>query len=666
MELTESNESPPAGSYEDSSTLPPLVELSVVESDSFSDNNGAVPYASELTEMEPQRLQLPDTSSPLAFASSTPWLARVLLPAVCIATHLMFYYGQTAPMWKLRAFADIDTWANATDFPTRRAFDTVGLPYDNHLTYEEDNDVQTFTYYYAIHHLWQAKNLPGKVLPRLAAVLLIIFSGIWPHLKLVWLQGTWFFGRTSSKRTTTLQWLSTLGKWSLADVLVVCVMVGVLHLDWLVDPGAIKAGIIADLPALLAIVQSQYNSTELCDKLLKITCGTQRRVTKIAKCKACQGLVSEAYARPEWARSTGQTILNGVDTNGGGIANLRVVGMRGIYAFCGAVIVSILLSLIVDLFDHRAKQQVRDEQTQALGQRRLQRVMRQHRAGEESTSEDSSSLEEPLLGNGPSPMEVDFGDDDDQPLPSVPTSLFSWRFIVTTWIATAMVFWAVDCDTMERQVHGAGPMLLHDILGVSWERPYSLRSLMWTTGDAGGWDYLLMATFGLFCVLGPAIRAVLLVVVTLLDRCKLPVAPLTMLINFIGAFCSWEVFAIAIVMVQMLMPSITDTIIQNKACEQVSEDGSCLQVEFNILPVPFTSIVIGGCLLLATSWIAVRRSTDRGASPPTTASRATVTTSLAHVMAANHDYQRDQVIGQRTSETVDDGLQELVFETNQV
>ncbi len=153
------------------------------------------------------------------------------------------------------------------------------------------------------------------------------------------------------------------------------------------------------------------------------------------------------------------------------------VGMRGIFAFCGAVIVSILLTLIVDIFDHRAKQQVRDEQTQALGQRRLERVMvRQHRAGEESTSEDSSSLEEPLLGNGPSPIEVDLGYDDDHPLPSAPTSLFSWKFILTTWIATA--------------INGAGPMLLHDILGVSWERPYSLRSLMWTTGDAGGWDYL--------------------------------------------------------------------------------------------------------------------------------------------------------------------------------
>ena len=45
--------------------------------------------------------------------------------------------------------------------------------------------------------------------------------------------------------------------------------------------------------------------------------------------------------------------------------------------------------------------------------------MRQHRAGEESTLVDSSSLEEPLLGNGPSPIEVDLGYDDHRRPPSV-------------------------------------------------------------------------------------------------------------------------------------------------------------------------------------------------------------------------------------------------------
>jgi hypothetical protein len=131
------------------------------------------------------------------------------------------------------------------------------------------------------YHL--SRGLPGKTLPRMAAVLLIIFSGIWPHLKLLLLNLTWIFGKHPS-RTSALQWLSTLGKWSLADVLVVCVMVGVLHLDWIVEPADIKAGLITDLPQILAIVKNQYTKEQLCDKLLKMTCSKERRVVNKAKC----------------------------------------------------------------------------------------------------------------------------------------------------------------------------------------------------------------------------------------------------------------------------------------------------------------------------------------------------------------------------------------------
>lgn len=615
----------------------------------------------------------------LAFCDTTPWLARILFPSVCIITHFLFYYGQTAPMWKLRMVADIDVWANATDFTTKQTFNLVGLKYDNHFLYQEDRDVQTFTYYFAIHHLWQAKGLQGTMLPRLAAVLLIVFSGIWPHVKLAWLQATWFFRKQAAARTTTLQWLSTLGKWSLADVLVVCVMVGVLNLDWIVDPAAIKDGVISDLPAILQIVESQYDETGLCNKLLKLHCQNAKKAATRAKCRACTSVVTEAYTRPDWAQSTGKSLLAGVDTSGGGTATLRVLGMRGIYAFCGAVIVSILLSLMVDIFDHRAKRELRrqQERERALVMGETQRARPQ---GQQAVRETSSpiisaeqQLQEPLLGGDAgraTPLELDTGDDEhfmisnNNQRPNA--SLFTYRFFVMATGTTMLVMAAVDWDTMERKLFGAGPQMLHDILGVDWERNYSLRSLMWTTGAHGGWDYMLMTTFGLFCVLGPVIRAVLLLLVALLDRCRLPVEPVANLVNFIGAFCSWEVFAIAIVMVQMLMPSITNTIIQNKVCEKISDDGSCLQVEFNILPWTFWSIVLGGVLLIAVACVAISRGTDRS----TTTSRAARLSSRAllrsNVMTPNHDYERLQGVGQGTSESVEDGLHELVFETNQV
>jgi hypothetical protein len=161
-------------------------------------------------------------------------------------------------------------------------------------------------------------------------------------------------------------------------------------------------------------------------------------------------------------------------------------------------------------------------------------------------------------------------------------------------------------------VYGAGPKLLSDILGVNFEKTYSMRSLMWTTGAAGGWDNMIMATFGLFCVVGPFVRGVLLAVMVLLDQFQIPVSGLAMVVSFLGSFCSWEVFAIAVVMVQMLMPTITNTIIQHPLCGQIHDGKSCLTVEFNIIPYAFSTLVIGGFLLVGLSWTASGRAIQHG------------------------------------------------------
>ena len=63
--------------------------------------------------------RLLSSSNPLSYSlatsPNTPLWAKILLPILCLCCHAIFYYGQTAPMWKLRSFAEIDAWANATD-----------------------------------------------------------------------------------------------------------------------------------------------------------------------------------------------------------------------------------------------------------------------------------------------------------------------------------------------------------------------------------------------------------------------------------------------------------------------------------------------------------------------------------------------------------------------
>lgn len=648
----------------------------------------------------------------LARSGSVPSWAKFLLPFLCVGCQILFYYGQTEPMWKLHVNAEVDVWANATEYTARRTFDVLGLDYDIPLGIDEQKDVQTFTYMFAIKELWTARDLPGKFLPRSAAVLLIIFSGLWPHIKLLMLNLTWFLGRHKSRRTKILAWLAALGKWSLADVLVVCVMVGVLNLDWVVDPVAIKTGLIDHLPSILQIVEGLYTTEQVCDKFLKMDCAHQKRVANIAKCKACKGLVGEAFTHPEWARSTGRKILDGVSTSGGGKATLRVVGMRGIYYFCGAVILSIFLSLAVDIFDHRAKiyERKREEEARGrergyrerggllLGERPVRRLISEADSASNNNNTntidyniDDDGLETPLLGNAASSaLEIELsGGFEDEALdsyrngrPNGRKKLFSLWFLMATFFTFIVVYLAAEMATMERLVYGAGPNLLHDILGVDWERPYSFQTLMWTTGAAGGWDYMLMGTFGLFCVVGPVVRGVLLFLTVLLDQCCVSVTNLAVIVNFLGSFCAWEVFAIATIMVQMLMPSITDTIIRNPACGLISDDGSCLKIEFNLVPIAFSLIVIGGTSMVGLSWIATGRAmiddkeyeydalpTGSGNESSTTnTNRNRLISPLSRVMRQNHDYERLQGIEEGTggSDSTGGELEELVFETNQL
>jgi len=641
----------------------------------------------------------------LARSGSVPIWAKLLIPFLCIACQVIFYFGQTEPMWKLHVNADVDVWANATEYKTRRFFDVLGLDYDIPLQLEEAKDVQTFTYMFAIKELWEAKDLPGTFLPRFAAVLLVVFSGLWPHIKLLMLNLTWFIGKHKTRRTKTLAWLAALGKWSLADVLVVCVMVGVLNLDWVVDPGAIKDGLVNDLPSILQIIETLYTSGEVCDRFLKMDCDNQKRVANIAKCKACKGVVGEAFTHPEWAKSTGRTIVKGISTSGGGKATLRVVGMSGIYYFCGAVILSIFLSLVVDIFDHRAKiyERKREEEARGiergyrerggllLGERPVRRLITDPGSVNNNVNNitanhrdfDDDTPETPLLDpSASSTLEIELpgGQEDEALLSNLYRGgrkrLFAVWFLVAALGTAVVVYLAAEMYTMDRLVYGAGPELLHEILGIDWQRPYSFQTLMWTTGASGGLDYMLMGTFGLFCVVGPVVRAVLLFLSVLLDQCCVSVANLAVIVNFLGSFCAWEVFAIATIMVQMLMPSITDTIIRNPACASISDDGSCLKIEFNLVPVAFSMVLLGGMSMVGLAWIVTGRAMiddneydDLSTSSiNNTNSRNEGRSFLSSVMRQNHDYERLQGIeeGIGASSSSRGELEELVFETNQL
>ena len=482
-----------------------------------------------------------------SLASSAPLWLKLLLPPLLLANHVLFYHGQTKPMWNLSYSLDVSVSAKAESLKSKAAFDALNLPHDSSFQRNETRVVETFTYMDAIRKLWKAEGLGDGRTSKLAAASLVLFSGVWPHAKLLAVHLCWF---GTFPRRRFLRLLSAAGKWSLADVLVVCVLVAVLHLDWEVRPDEIRSGIEGELPALLDYVKDKYpDEAEDCSTLLNRDCNGS--VVLRPACLACRTLIKEAFGHPGWAADEGKRILDGVALDGGGTARLRIAGMVGTYFLCVAVVASILLGWWVERIDQRGRREDED--------------------GSDGSRDGTAS-----------------------PRPAIPSpaSRLLRRTLraVLSLSSPPLVVFAVSLPVARRLVHGGGPALLRRALGTTWERDYSILSLVRTAGDAGGWDALLAATLGAFVAAGPLLRASCLALDAILASTPAWVGDasgirsgLRSAIDALGAFCAWEVLLVAMVMIQHEMPGITDTIYQDDRCSAADPERgrACVDVRFD-------------------------------------------------------------------------------------
>mmetsp|Transcript_11699 Transcript_11699/g.17918 ORF Transcript_11699/g.17918 Transcript_11699/m.17918 type:complete len:850 (+) Transcript_11699:140-2689(+) len=637
--------------------------------------------------------QITQKSSLSSSKSTSPFL-KLLIPPLLIFNHFIFYQAQTKPMWNLAYSTNVTITATATTLKSKAAFDTLNLPHEYTFKHNENKIVETFTYMDAIRKLWNGEGLgDAQTLSKVAAALLIVFSGIWPHFKLILVHFCWFFPfshslllksnrnrsnasyvyddrsdkqcckpnegsnsiwcangythKTHNRRSPFLRVLSTLGKWSLADVLVVCILIAVLHLDWKVNPHEIRSGVENELPTILQYVKGRYpDVNNNCEQLLGYPCEVGKAlVIHYPQCFACKTLMSNAYNHPDWTTSEGKDIMEGIDLGGGGYAQLRVMGMTGTYFFCAAAMMSILLSLLVDVFDEKDRKRVEDDLIDKKSEIEFilpgEEGYDIQRENETVSSPPSSSMHPPWNAfhqrhhTTPSPLQ--FATNNPvlhPPIPSPTTNSHLLKYVIMcllSLISLPFVCYAVTLPTMERLVYGGGPRLLHEVVGMEWEQEYSLITLVKTTGDAGGWDKFLMLTFGMFVVVGPIIRAVCLTLhaclgipVALLQDCierprhrttvrlalyyaasKVQKA-LRPTIDFLGAFCSWDVLTVALIMIQLEMPSITSTIKQDDKCQEADpEHGrTCIEVEFNALDT-FLVIVVSFFILVMASGISM-------------------------------------------------------------
>ena len=82
-----------------------------------------------------------------------------------------------------------------------------------------------------------------------------MFSGVWPHLKIILLQLFWYNPVPAKQRTTAFFWLDLFGKWSIFDVLLVALLVATFELSIDTDLGILISHFEGGLPYIVDTVR---------------------------------------------------------------------------------------------------------------------------------------------------------------------------------------------------------------------------------------------------------------------------------------------------------------------------------------------------------------------------------------------------------------------------
>jgi len=168
--------------------------LTPVETASVTNNDSAHGSNRQQRQSRSRRRDQITQKSSLSSAQSTPLLLKLLIPPLLIANHVLFYRAQTEPMWNLAYKTNVTISATASTLKSKAAADAMNLPHHYDYVSRESSVIETFTYMDAIRKLWKGEGLgDAQTISKVAAALLVVFSGIWPHLKLFLVHVCWFF-----------------------------------------------------------------------------------------------------------------------------------------------------------------------------------------------------------------------------------------------------------------------------------------------------------------------------------------------------------------------------------------------------------------------------------------------------------------------------------------
>jgi len=565
-----------------------------------------------------------DPSPPVPLASEYHWGFSVIVSATALVAHALFTVGQSQIVWNTAAEAKF------SDIHVNGTVPVLLKQVDFKITKLAPNaaELQNHSYFDLVDLLWTLEdgqvNYDGspktkeKYLVRFGAILLVLFSGVWPHVKLMLLQLFWYNPISAKRRTTAFFWLDLFGKWSMFDVLVVALLVATFELSLDTDLATLISHFEDGLPYIVDTYMK--NETDWKTGLCFFTTVLDNQTQAPAIRNVCENLIdfffcplnmdtfdfkcpngTEAKCGDECKKLIG-LLKNGdpddfppygpLNFSGHMYLSFRALSQIGIYCFAAGVFISLISSFALNIVDAKWSR----SHTKQL----------QRRAELEDCNTDKEPPTEPQ--NSFALLLADRAEARVWPK--------WWKLLLClliTVVSTTVYFIGVTQAVSWRKTGGVWPTVLDPLLynDTSGETKnplnkwYSLWDVLILIGSGGGADMFLAFIWLLFVIVGPG-----LLVISMLLTAFVPMTPnmqywALLVTQLLTSFAAWEVVGAAFLIMTLEYPSLSDyacggTGLNETPVRIISDDfhfggvpGACVEIDFLetglwcLLPVGF-------------------------------------------------------------------------------
>ncbi|KAL1515143.1 hypothetical protein AB1Y20_004204 [Prymnesium parvum] len=422
-----------------------------------------------------------------------------------------------------------------------------------------DQTIFHHSYWFSISKMWMqdaSSNHTGFYPARPAAGALFGFSFVWPHLKLLLMHLAFYLPLTAHTRRNGNYWLAFWGKWSLADALVMCCLIGLFNLTIDMDLVDVWNYFHRDIDALChsectRLLNSTAGSPSLdCNH----TCATLSSVLRLAAFNHAALPSSDIFV------------------------NLRVSGLIAMYAFCAAVLISLTTGVLIENLDEERR--------------------------EEEATPPPPPLEAPLAARefeGVGTL-LSTAAEDEPPPPLVRRvslltrvhardggSSRSWLLVHTVLVSAQFILavCALYFPIFTRNVGGGIGYALQD-RGIDFNGHFSMFQLAWLAGQAGGPDYFMAGTCFVFLVVGPLLRPITQLWLMWVPMSIEAQKGLHRASRHISIFYAFEVMLLAVPLLNLAFGPMTNSFLSPgnfKPCgplqEQYNTPDECLEINVN-------------------------------------------------------------------------------------